>query len=235
MLENSAPPKEQISQSGHRERLLNRFVKAGAKGLHDYEIMELLLTFILPRKDTKSLAKKLLERYKTINGCIHAPLDQLEEFSGLGARSAAFFQLVREMFAYCLQERYQQKPIISHRGDVETYLRFYFGGKQTEYVAVLFLDTGNRVIESEILFEGTVNQCAVYPRDIVLRGLRLRAASFILAHNHPGGTQHASEPDWLLTERLITIGRLLDMPLIDHIIISQDTAISLRESSRWPT
>jgi DNA repair protein RadC len=101
-------------------------------------------------------------------------------------------------------------------------------------VAVVFLDGGNRVIGAEIVAEGTVNQCAAYPRSIFEKALKNGAAAFIISHNHPGGNRQASETDWQLTRRLHEIGRLLDIPLLEHIIICQDSVVTLREQSRWP-
>jgi DNA repair protein RadC len=134
----------------------------------------------------------------------------------------------------CLKEKYREQPLIAHRTDVEEHLKFHFGLMREEYVAALFLDNGNRVLNTEIISEGTVNQCAVYPRTVIELALKRGAASIILAHNHPGGSTTPSEADWDITKRLFDIGKLLEIPLLDHIIIAKETAFSLRELSRWP-
>ncbi|MBN1601178.1 MAG: DNA repair protein RadC [Chitinispirillaceae bacterium] len=225
---------EKNSVEGHRKRLLQRYQQNGISALHDHEILELLLTFVLPRKDTKPIARKLLDRYKTIGGVINTPIDELAGVEGIGERSAAMFLLIRDLIAYCLNEKYQKQSVVSHRRDVEEYLRFYFGQRRDEYVAVLFLDNANHIIRTEIIAEGTVNQCAVYPRIVIEKALRNSATSMILAHNHPGGSVSASDADWLITERLFTVGKLLEIPLLDHIIICSHKVVSLREQSRWP-
>ena len=124
--------------------------------------------------------------------------------------------------------------MIGHRRDVEEYLRFYFGRRRDEYVAALFLGNRNQVLETEVIAGGTVNQCAVYPRTIMEKALHYGAASIILAHNHPGGGLRPSEADWILTERLFAICALLEIPLLDHLIISQQEVVSLKEFPRWP-
>lgn len=221
-------------QQGHRHRLLQRFTKTGLTGFQDYEIIELLLTFAIPRKDTKLLAKSLIKHFASVNGIFHAATDDLLQFEGVGIRTAHFISLIREIIAYCLCERYEKKPVIVCRSDVEKYLQFYFGQRKDEYVAVLFLDTSNHVLGTEEITEGTVNHCVVYPRTIVQRALKYGASSFIMAHNHPGGNPGASEADWQITKRLYTIGKLLDIHLCDHIIILKNKVISLRDHPRWP-
>ncbi len=220
---------------GHRKRLLKRFETQGVQGFHDYEIIEILLTYVIHRKDTKPIAKELLKRYRTIGALLNAPQAQLMEVPGVGRRAAQLLSLVREVATYCLKEKYVRQSVITRRGDVEEYLRFHFGMKRDEYVAALYLDSGNHCIATEIIAEGTVNQCAIYPRMVIKRGLALGAAGVILAHNHPGGAAGPSRADWQITERMFKIGKLLDMPLLDHIIISHDTVISLRDFPQWPS
>ncbi len=223
-----------IDTAGHRGRLLERFARAGLDSLHDYEILELLLAYAIPRRDTKPLAKTLLARFQTIGGVLNASAKELETISGIGKRAALLLALVREIGAYCLRENVRRRSVIAHRKDVEAYLRFHFGGRQDEFVAALFIDAANHVLETEIIAEGTVNQCAIYPRTIVEKAMRYGASSLIIAHNHPGGSIEPSEADWQITERLFSVCRLLDIPLLDHIIIVREKAASLRDLPRWP-
>jgi DNA repair protein RadC len=220
--------------SGHRARLLERFEENGISALSDHEIIELLLTYVHARCDTKSIAKDLLKTFKTISGVVSAPSKQLRTVNGIGPKAAALFPLIKELMSCCLKEKYREQPLIAHRTDVEDHLRFHFGLMREEYVAALFLDNANRVINAEIISEGTVNQCVVYPRTVIELALKRGAASIILAHNHPGGSTTPSEADWDITKRLFDIGKLLEIPLLDHIIIAKETAFSLRELSRWP-
>jgi DNA repair protein RadC len=222
------------SNGGHRGRLLQRFDKGGLDGMHDYEIMELLLTCIIPRKDTKPIAKDLIDRFGSVSSALHAPTAELLQVEGIGPRGVAFISFFRELISYCLTERFQGKSVLSHRSDVEAYLRFQLGQKRDEYIAVLFLDSGNHVLRTEIVAEGTVNQCVLHPRTIIEKALHYGAASMIIVHNHPGGSQRASEADWALTVRLFQSARILDIALLDHIIIARDSAVSLREQPRWP-
>lgn len=243
---HSLPDKDQHHQSdssspvsdllhGHRSRLLQRYINAGIEALALHEIVELLLTYAIPRKDTKQIAHRLVTRFKTLGSLINASEDELIKVSGISIRSATLFHLLRDIMAICLKERYEKQDLITHRRDVEEYLRFYFGQRRDEYVAAIFLDNSNHILNTEIVAEGTVNQCAVYPRLIIERALRCSATSMIIAHNHPGGGLTPSEADWLITERLFAVGKMLELPLMDHIIISHQKVISLRDLPRWPS
>jgi len=220
--------------AGHRARLIDRFAENGITSLHQHEILELLLTFIIKQKDTKSTARALLKHYKTISAVCNAPVGELQLFEGVGKKSAILLSFVRDLLALCLKEKFERGSVVTNRQDVEAYLQFMYGYRRDEFVTAVFLDTANHILATEVISEGTVNQCVLYPRSIIEKALRCRAASMIIAHNHPGGTPQPSENDWQITERLYHAGKLLDLPLIDHIIICSDSVISLRDMSRWP-
>jgi DNA repair protein RadC len=220
--------------AGHRGRLLERFGKNGLSALSDHEIIELLLSFVLPRRDLKPIAKKLLAAFSSVSGVLNAPVVDLMSVAGIGSRAAHFFFLFREIMSYCLKEKYSRQSLMTHRGDVEEYLRFHFGLRREEYVAALFLDNAHHVISSETVAKGTVNQCAIYPREVIERALKHHASYMILAHNHPGGGKKPSQEDWVITQRLVQIGKLLDIPLLDHILITDESTISLRDFPAWP-
>jgi DNA repair protein RadC len=220
---------------GHRKRLRERFEESGISALHQHEIVELMLTYVIPRRDTKPIARELTLRYKSLNALLNAPTEELVKVEGMGHRSAGLFSFVREVAALCLKEKYERKSVIAHRRDAEEYLRFHFGLRRDEFVAVFFLGNRNHVIETEIIAEGTVNQCTVYPRSIMERALRYHAASIIIAHNHPGGGLTPSEADWVLTAELFTACTVLGIPLLDHLIIAQEQVVSLKDLPRWPS
>jgi len=219
---------------GHRARLRERFVRHGAAGLSGHEIIELLLTFAIPRKDTKTPAKLLLNRFGSLGGVLSAGPDRLRQVEGVGPQAAALLSLAGELTGCLLRERIEKRPAAASRADVEQYLRVHFGQRRDEFVAALFLDNAGRVISAEVVAEGTVNQCALYPRAVVEKAIGCGAASLIIAHNHPGGTTSPSEADWEITRRIAEVCGLLDMPLLDHLIACPDTVVSLREHTRWP-
>lgn len=228
------PDKKQSPFEGHRKRLRERFAKNGISALHLHEIVEVMLSFVIPRQDTKPVARELVRRYKSLSALLNAPAEELIKVEGIGNRSAGFFTFIREVAALCLKEKYERKSVIAHRRDAEEYLRFHFGLRRDEYFAVLFLGNRNHVIETEVIAEGTVNQCSVYPRIIMEKALLYHAASIIVAHNHPGGGLLPSEPDWTLTAELFAVGEMLGISLLDHLVISQEQVVSLKDLPRWP-
>lgn len=121
---------------------------------------------------------------------------------------------------------------ISKKDDVVEFCKKYLSQSPIEIVCIIALDNGNRIIGFEE-FQGATNQCAVYPANCFRFLLCSGASSFILAHNHPGGSTEASEADWNITERLKEAGNLLEIPLLDHIITTEATSVSLRETGRW--
>ena len=231
--DSTLPEKNEINR-GHRSRLLERFIENGIGAFHPHEILELLLTFTIKRHDTKTIAHALLKRFKTISAVCNAPVEELVAVEGVGCKSAALLTFVRDLLAYCLKEKFERNQFVSSRKDVESYLKFMFGLRRDEYVAAIFLDAAHHIIRTALIAEGTVNQCAVYPRMVIEKALRCGAASIIIAHNHPGGTPEPSENDWQITDRLYRAGKLLDIPLLDHILICSEKTVSLMELPRWP-
>ncbi len=219
---------------GHRERLLDRYKKGALPALQDYEVLELLLTMIIPRRDTKPMAKQLLARFKTVSAVLAADSRELQEIDGIGERAATLLRFIRDTGSFCLQESFAGKSYVTSQEDVEEYLRFHYAHLREEYAVALFLDNRNRVIHTEILAEGTVDHCTIYPRKIFDKAFRLGGAGVLLAHNHPGGSITPSEADWNITTRLYQAGKLLDIQLVDHIIVADGQIVSLRTLNQWP-
>lgn len=219
--------------SGHRNRLLERYRRAGIAAFHDYEILELLLTLLIPRKDTKGIARELLLRYGSLRALLAAPERELVTVKGLGERSVLLLKFIRDMQNHCLQEQYTRQDYIQSQSDVLEYLKFHLSHLVEEYVAGFFLDVQNRVIVTEILAQGSVNHCVVYPRKIFDRALQCGAAGILIAHNHPGGSLKASEQDWILTKKMYETGNALDISLVDHILVTDSGLMSLREQEGW--
>ena len=220
--------------NGHRARLLNRYDNGGIKSLHDYEILELVLTFVIARRDTKPIARNLLKKYQNISSILSADKKGLLAVDGIGEKSALFLTLFHEVAGFALREKFTKEKILSCRQDVEEYLRFHFGMRSDEYLAVVYLDNSNRVIATEELSKGTINRCAVYPRELFSAAINRGAAGIIIAHNHPGGSVTPSVSDWTLTTEILNAGKILDVNLLDHIIITGKKTVSLRELPSWP-
>jgi len=220
-----------MQADGHRSRIFERYEKSGISAFHDYEILELFLTIIIPRKDVKPLAKELLSKYKSINGVLSAPQRELEETDGLGKRSVLLIKFIKDMQGFCLKEEIVEHRFrIKNKNDIAQYLSFNFGYLQEEYLILFLLDAKNAVISAEIAAQGSVVNCPVQPRKLFDRALQVKAAGVIIAHNHPANSLNPSDADWNLTQKIAQAGETLEIPLIDHVIISGNGVLSMREN-----
>jgi DNA repair protein RadC len=220
-----------MQESGHRSRLFERYEKSGIAAFQDYEILELFLTIIIPRKDVKPLAKELISKYKSINGVFSAPPRELEETDGLGKRSVLLIKFIKDVQGYCLKEEIVKNEFrIKNKSDIAQYLSFNFGNLQEECLILFLLDAKNAVISAEIAAQGSAANCPVQPRKLFDRALQVKAAGVIIAHNHPANSLKPSEADWNLTRKIAQAGETLEIPLIDHVIVAKNDVLSMREN-----
>ncbi len=222
------------SVGGHRKRLKERFAQHGLDGFHEYEVLELLLAYVIPRKDVKPIAKRLLAQFQTLAGVFDAQTQELESIEGLGKESATFLKLIKAAQGRYLESELAEKPKLDSPEVVKDWLRVKLQDKSIEYFGALFTDQQNRCISSEILFEGTVDRAVVYPRTLIKRALELDAKGLIIFHNHPAGTAIASEQDIALTKQLIEACNTLDIKLLDHFLLAGTQVLSFQEQGWWP-
>ena len=197
--------------------------------MHDYEILELLLTYAIPRKDVKPIAKNLIVRFKDLNGILDASLAALEETPGMGAHSATLIKLVKEMSGLYLAGRMEKRNLLTSPERVVSFARMKLAGLPHEAFMVIFLNSQNEVLAHETVNEGTIDQVAVYPRRIVEKALARHAAGLIVVHNHPSGYTAPSEDDIRLTRSLKDAAQLLGIRLLDHMIVGQSGHFSFLE------
>ncbi len=222
------------SVSGHRKRLKQRFAQHGLNGFHAYEVLEILLTFAIPRKDVKPIAKRLLAQFGTLAGVFDAQAQELKSVEGLGKESAQFLKLIKAAQVRYLESDLMDKTKLDSPESVKAWLRLKLQEKSIEYFGALFTDQQNQCISSEILFEGTVDRAVVYPRTLIKRALELDAKGIIIFHNHPAGTAQASEQDIALTRQLIEACNTLDIKLLDHFLLAGTQVLSFQEQGWWP-
>ncbi|MEM7524195.1 MAG: DNA repair protein RadC [Pseudomonadota bacterium] len=213
---------------GHRARLRKRLLDGGAKALADHEILEMALFQAQPRGDTKPLAKRLLKRFGGFAAVVAAPPEQLTQVEGCGEAAAAAIKSIEAAAAALLRARASEAPILSSWDRTLDYLRGAMGAQPREQFRVLFLDRKNRLLDDEVVAEGTVDQTAVFPREIVRRALELGASAVILAHNHPSGDPQPSAADAAMTTKIVDACRAVDIAVHDHVVIGANGVASLR-------
>ncbi len=215
---------------GHRKRIREKFIKSGISGFHDYEIIELLLTLGTPRKDCKQQAKEAIKKFKSLKGVLEAPMDKLQEINGIGPHSAFGIKLFQEISERYLKERIIGKKIkLKSSKEVYDYLFQSMQKNKKEIFKVVFLDAKNKIINTEDLFEGTLNTSSVYPREIMKKAIQYNAVSLILVHNHPSGNPEPSQSDKNITKNLVNAGNVMQIKIIDHIIIGDNRYFSFAD------
>lgn len=213
----------------HRQRLKKKFFESGVAAFHDHEVMELLLSYAIPRKDVKPLAKELLNKFGSLKGIMDAEKDSLEKIKGIGAHAAILIKLIKEMGSLYLKEKAKEKPQITCTSELIDYCKSYMGGLKDERFCVIYLDAQNRITDIETVQEGIVNQAVVYPRKVLENALKQKASAVILVHNHPSGHVKPSDADIRLTKTIQDTARILDIIVHDHIIIGENRFFSFRE------
>jgi DNA repair protein RadC len=218
----------------HRKRLRARFQKDGAEGFHDYELLELLLTYAIPRKDVKPYAKALIRRFKSLGGILDAARKEIEEVEKIGPVSSTLIRLVKEICGEYLAEKMKGREALSSPQAVLDFARMKLSGLPHEAFMVIFLNAKNRVLDYKVLQEGTIDRAVIYPRQVVKEALAHHAAGIIFVHNHPSGDAQPSPEDKNLTRSLMEAARTIDLRVLDHLIVGKEGYCSFVESRLMP-
>ena len=216
-MENS--PSKSNDNAGHRQRLRERFCRSGLDGMQDYEAIELLLSYAIPRRDVKPLAKTLLREYGSIAGLMDAPIYSLVDKHGLGNSSAVLIRLVREICSAYLEQRARDADLMDSTRDAEDFMRMKLGGRPQETLMTIFINSRNRIIGYD-LESGTVDQTVVYVRELARRAVLCNATGVILAHNHPSGLCVPSPEDLRMTEAVRTALETFGIKLLGHFLVT---------------
>ncbi|WP_428075253.1 RadC family protein [Candidatus Avelusimicrobium aviculae] len=225
-------PKEKPSYLGHRERIRGKFAEGGLAPFLDHEVLELLLTYAIARRDTKPLAWALLKRFGSLSGVLDASPQELKSVKGIGPNTAVFIKLVREVFKRYALEAVRETVTIRTPEQVAQYCKASLEGKSEECLELIYLSVRNTVTKAEIIATGLIDRVSVSPRKIVECALAAKAAAVILVHNHPSGDATPSVEDILLTREVVDAARLLGISVYDHIIVGKGTHYSLRANGK---
>lgn len=213
---------------GHRARLRER-LERNPQDLADYEILELLLGYALLRRDTKPLAKELLNRFDSIRGALDARPDELKSVHGFGPGLASLWQLVREILARYAQAPLRERTALASPAAVAAMARARLAGCPHEEAWLALLDSQNRLLAWQKLRVGGIGSVQIEPRDILALALASSASGIILVHNHPGGNAQPSRPDIQLTGELQELATRMGLRFLDHVIITDGDCYSMAE------
>ena len=214
---------------GHRERIRKKFMLHGLDNFEDHEILELMLFYAVPRKDTNKIAHRLINTFGSIPAIFDAPINLLKEVEGVGESVAVFIKLMPEL-TRVYSERKFSAP--SHSLELKCLcdkLCLKFIGRTEEAVAIMLFDAKGKVIYDGIVNKGTVNAVEMYSRKIIELVVLYNACSLILAHNHPSGVAVPSQADINSTKHLSRVLHNMRVTLLDHIVVADDDYISMRD------
>ncbi len=212
--------------TGHRARLRERVFEGTA--LADYELIEFLLTLALPRIDTKPIAKALLREFGSIGRVLSAHPVELTKVKGVGDKAAAAIRIAQATALALLKEQIVDRPVLASWQALLDYLRADMAWIAVERFRVLHLNSKNVLIRDEVMSEGSIDQTAVYVREVIKRAIDLGATGLILVHNHPSGDPQPSRADIQLTRDIAESGKRLGIAVHDHVIIAAQGHSSLR-------
>ena len=214
--------KEEPTYLGHRQRLKDRFLRAKGSDMADYEALELLLTYAIPRRDVKPLAKKLIKEFGSFAGVISSPIERLVNIDGIKENSAILLKFV-EFAAKKLSWQnlaFEDAPFISSTDTLIEFCRCAMGYSEVEVLRIIYVDAKLKVMDSEVLQKGSVSSVNISPRDIVSNALKKNASGIIMVHNHPTGDPRPSHNDVEATKRVKEACDTVGIKLHEHIIIT---------------
>ena len=214
--------------AGHRERLRSRLLNGGAEALADYELLEYLLFGAFRQGDTKPLAKRLIERFGSFSAVLNADPGALAQVKGMGEASAATLHAIALSARRMARGAIEQQPVLGSWQALIDYLAIDMSHLKHERVRVLYLDTRNRLILDHLAAEGSVDEAAIHPREVIRKAFDIGASALILVHNHPSGDPEPSRADIQITNRIAEAGRLLNITVHDHVIMGRGSHVSLR-------
>ncbi|MEG2140547.1 MAG: DNA repair protein RadC [Bilophila sp.] len=213
---------------GHRARLRERFGQDSSV-LEEYEVLEVLLGYGLPRRDTKPIAKELLDRFGTIRDVMEAVPAELQDVPGVGVGVTTMLHVFREMWARCAETPTRKRELLCTPEAVARMVTARLSGCPHEELWLATVDAQNRQIGWERVSKGTIGTTPCYPREVLELAIKRKASGFILVHNHPGGTPRASAPDLEVTRNLEYTAQGMGLRLLDHIILSDGVCYSIRK------
>lgn len=214
---------------GHRSRVRKKFISSLGEELHDYELLEILLFAANSRQDTKSLAKKLINKFGDISTVINADIDRLKDIEGVGEAAIVQIKLVANIIKRVLKKSSQEKKILNNWSALLDYAFASLRYLNHEVFRVLFLDKKHQLLEDELLQEGESDFVFVSSKIIAKKALLLSASSIVLMHNHPTGELKASLSDIKATNEVIFTLKGLGIEVLDHIIVSSKGCFSFKE------
>ncbi len=225
--------KEQLTkfQTGHRQRMLLRYLGEGLDNFTSQEVLELMLGLVLIRKDNKLLSKIMIQEFGSLNNVLNASVDELEKITGISKRSIIFLRFMKDAAVFCLREKVLNADCVSSLSDVLSYLQLKYKGEKKEEFRVLFLNNKNMILRDETISTGTVNEAKIYIRELMERVFHYGSSAIMLIHNHPSGTMKPSQDDLQITRKIKQSMDFVNVRVLDHVIVGDNAYFSFAEEN----
>ncbi len=214
---------------GHRQRVKKRYLSEGLDSFEDHQVLELLLFYCIPMKDTNELAHRMIKEFGSLAGLFEADPKDICRRCKVSENTAILVSLIPSLARRYFKGKWGDKPVLNSSSKAGEYAVSLFAGRIYEAFYVICLDSQNRVNHAALVHEGTINEAPVYPRLIVETALRHQANSLILAHNHPGGSLQPSSADIQITRKIAAATEAISISVLDHIIVAGDKYFSFAE------
>ena len=209
-----------MEHDGHRERMRKRYIEQGLDGFAPHEMLELLLTFAIPRVNTNPIAHRLLDRFGSLHKVLEANPRELMQVSGIGAQAATLISMLLPLFRQYQLDQQKPLPLLETYQQMTEYCKALFLGTADERLYLLCLDSKLRLQATELIASGTPAAVQLAPRQMVEALLRHHATGAVITHNHPGGSLVPSQEDVDITVQMQMILQGMDIRLYDHILIA---------------
>ncbi|MDE5604511.1 MAG: DNA repair protein RadC [Eubacterium sp.] len=220
--------KQQDDRIGHRKRMLKAFAERGSSSFEDYQMLEMVLFYVIPRKDVKPIAKALLKHFGSLENVLSASKKQLMNIPGVGNETAVYLNLIFDVFLRLRDNRCKEQKTIKSLDDAADYFKeMYQFENKDERLAVMMLDSSNTIINCIFLSEGSVNAMEINARKLMEQIIGFNASSVIIAHNHPNGIAYPSSEDVNFTLNVREMLKNMGVTLVDHVILNNKEAFSM--------
>lgn len=219
--------------AGHRQRVKERFFREGLEGFEPHQVLEMLLFFGIPQKDTNELAHRLLDTFGSVYRVMEASYDDVRKVPGMTDNAAALVKFSCELARRYWTDRCEMGTVIYSSKDIGDYIKYHYIGEKVESVFVISMDSRGKVINSTRLSKGDVNYTDLSFRQVLEVAIRDNATQIAFVHNHPNGHAFPSERDIATTNDMARHLASAEIRLLDHIIVSEDDFVSLADTQMY--
>jgi len=216
---------------GHRRRLRKKLMTYGVEGFYDYEIIELLLTFSIPYRDVKPIAKELIKKFGSIKEIFDASPSELKKVKYVKDNTIELIKFIKEVSVLYQKQRAQATTVAETPEELIKYCIRNIGNKKDEEFRIISLNTNLSMISDDLVSMGTIDRSFVYPRKVMEIALNRKAFAIVLVHNHPDGHPEPSEEDITITKALEIPAKILGITVYDHLIVSNGSYFSFKANN----